>query len=140
MKVKVEADRRSEVDKLYAAKYNKMVASAKLNPRQATIVSAYVRDLLGIRMHEIESALDMAWLIALIESEGFGTDPKRGATRLLRVQQAAVDIRNEAYGHKSVDANGILQSYDGCGLEHLQARLARYGCEYDTRIEDEEKG
>lgn len=137
MKVKVNTDRRSDVDKIYDAKYNKMVALAKLNPRQATIVAAYVRDLLGIRIHEVESCVDMAWLIALIESEGYGTDPKRGATRLLRVQHAAVDIRNEAYGHKSVDANGILQSYDGCGLEHLQTRLARYGCEYDPRIGDD---
>jgi hypothetical protein len=137
MKVKVETDLRSDVDKIYDAKYNKMVSVAKLNPRQATIVKAYVRDLLGIRIHEVESCVDIAWLIALIESEGFGTDPKRGATRLLRVQQAAVDIRNEAYGHKSVDANGILRSYDGCGLEHLQTRLARYGCEYDPRIGDE---
>lgn len=139
MKVNVNTDHRSDVDKLFDAKYNKMVSVAKLNPRQATIVAAYVRDLLVIRIHEVESCVDMAWLIALIESEGFGTDPKRGAIRLLRVQQAAADIRNEAYGHKSVDANGILRSYDGCGLEHLQTRLARYGCEYDPSIGDSDE-
>ncbi len=128
MNVKVNTDHRSDVDKLFDAKYNKMVSVAKLNPRQATIVKAYVRDLLGIRIHEVESCVDIAWLIALIESEGFGTDPKRGATRLLRVQQAAVDIRNEAYGHKPVVANGILRAYVCCGLGHRQTGLARSGC------------
>lgn len=134
MKVKVNTDLRSDVDKMFDAKYNKMVATANLNPRQAAIVKAYLRDLLGIRIREVESCVDIAWLIALIESEGYGTDPKRGAKRLLRVQQAAVDIRNEAFGHTSVDANGRVQSYDGCGLEHLQTRLRRYGCEYDARL------
>ena len=40
MKVKVEKDRRSEIDKQFDAMYNKMVMAAKLNPRQENIVSA----------------------------------------------------------------------------------------------------
>jgi hypothetical protein len=134
MKVKVNTDRRSEIDKQFDAIYNKMVAAAKLNPRQENIVAAYLQKIMIMRMHEIESVLDMSWLLALIESEGFGTDPKRGATRLLRAQRAAVDIREEAYGHGCADAHGFWQSYDGCGIEHLQARLKLYGCEYNPRI------
>jgi hypothetical protein len=87
-----------------------------------------------MRIHEIESAKDMGWLLALIESEGFGTDVKRGAKRLLRVQQKCVDICNEAYGHECIDANGFWQKYDGCGLEYLQNRLARYEVEYDLAL------
>lgn len=137
MKVKVEKDRRSEVDKVFDAMYNKMVRAAKLSPMQENIVATYMRKIMGMRLHEIESVIDMSWLIALIESEGFGTDPKRGATRLLRAQRTAVDVRNEAYGHECADAHGFWHSYDGCGVEHLQTRLKRYGCEYDPRIDEE---
>ena len=87
-----------------------------------------------MRIHEIESAVDMGWLIALIEGEGFGTDVSKGATRLLRAQKNAADARNEAYGNGNIDANNFWQKYDGCGLQHLQVRLSRYGVEYDTKL------
>lgn len=93
-----------------------------------------LRSIIERRIHEIESAVDMGWLLALIESEHFGTDVKRGAKRLPRVQQKAADYRNEAYGHKCLDANGVWQKYDGCGLQHLQQRLLRHGVEYDLKL------
>ena len=130
----VKKDRRSEIDRKFDMMFNGMVAKAKLTPKQSQIVSRYLREIMGMRLHEIESARDMGWISALIESEKFGTDTKRGATRLVRVQQKCADIINEAYGHECIDANGYWQSYDGCGLEHLQQRLALHGVEYDTAI------
>jgi hypothetical protein len=137
MKVKVERDRRSDVDKAFDKIYNKMVHDAKLTPRQENIVSAYMKKIMLMRMHEIESIVDMSWMIHMIEDEGWGTDPSKGATRLLRSQTGAAAIREEAYGHECTDAHGFWNSYDGCGLEHLQTRLKRYGCEYNTRIEED---
>lgn len=134
MKVKVVKDRRGEADRKIDDLYNKMVRTAKLTPLQENTVAEYIRKILSIRMHEIESVTDMSWMASLIEGEGFGTDTNKGATRLLRAQRTASGIREEAYGHKCVDANGIYRSYDGCGLEHLQTRLKRYGVEYDARL------
>ena len=68
-----------------------------------------------------------------MEREGFGTDVSRGATRIMRAQQYAVDVCNEAYGKECINANGRIE-YDGCGLEHLQNRLAKYNIEYDTDL------
>ena len=130
----VKKDRRSEIDRKFDMMFNGMVAKAKLTPKQSQIVSRYLREIMGMRLHEIEAARDMGWLLSLIEVEHYGTDVKRGATKLLRVQQGMADIVNEAYGHDCIDANGYWQSYDGCGLEHLQQRLARHGVEYDTAI------
>ena len=134
MKVKVVKDRRGEADRKIDDLYNKMVRTARLTPLQENTVADYIRKILIIRMHEIESVTDMSWMISLIEGEGFGTDPNKGATRLLRAQRSASEIREEAYGHKCVDANGIYRDYDGCGLEHLQVRLKQYGCEYNARL------
>lgn len=133
MKAKVQLDRRTDFDKKWDALWNELVRNAKLNARQSAIVGHYLRELLGMRMHEIESACDMAWLISLIESEKFGTDVTKGAKRLIRAQQYAVDVRNEAYGSKCIDANGHID-YDGCGLGHLQVRLNRHNVEYETGV------
>ena len=134
MKAIVNMDKRSDADKKYDAMYNKMVRGARLNPMQSNVVARYLRELIGIRMNEIQSAVDMSWLLALIESENFGTDVSKGATRLLRVQAHAADVRNEAYGKGGINANGVYDEYDGCGIEHLKVRLARYGVEYDTNL------
>ena len=133
MKARVTLDKRSDFDKKWDKLWNDLVRNAKLTPIQSALVGRYLRELLGMRMGEIEAACDMAWLTALIESENFGTDVSRGAKRLLRVQQHAADVRNEAYGKKCIDANGNID-YDGCGIDHLKVRLARYGVEYNTRI------
>ena len=130
----IKKDRRSEIDRKFDMMYNGMVAKAKLTPKQSQIVAKYLREIMAMRLHEIESARDMGWLLSLIEIEHFGTDVKRGAKRLLRVQQGMADIVNEAYGHECIDANGYWQSYDGCGLERLQQRLKRHGVEYDTAL------
>lgn len=134
MKAIVKKDNRSEIDREYDTLWNKLCREANLSARQSMLVARYLRSIIERRIHEIESAVDMGWLLALIESEHFGTDVKRGAKRLPRVQQKAADLRNEAYGHKCVDANGYWQRYDGCGLEHLQQKLLRHGVEYDLRL------
>ena len=135
MKAKVNLDNRIDVDKMWDNMYNKMVRSANLSARQSMIVSKYLRDIIGLRMHEIEAAMEMSYLLALIEGEKFGTDGNRGATRLIRVQQNAVDIRNKAYGYECIDANGRL-TYDGCGLQHMKKWLERYGIEYDANLDE----
>lgn len=129
----VQLDKRSDIDKKYDKMWNDLCRNAKLTARQSTIVSYYLRELLTLRIHEVESARDMSWISALIEREGFGTDQKRGAVRLLRVQQLAADICNEAYSKECVNANGRIE-YDGCGIEHLQTRLRRHGVEYDMQL------
>lgn len=134
MKARVVMDKRGEADKKFDTLWNKLCARAKLSPMQSNLVASYLREIIGIRMHEIESAVDMAWLVALIESENFGTDVTKGAKRLMRVQQYAADVRNEAYGKGCVNANGVWDKYDGCGVEHLKVRLSRYNVEYDTAL------
>jgi hypothetical protein len=134
MKAILKKDNRNEIDREYDTLWNKLCREANLSARQSILVARYLRSIIERRIHEIESAVDMGWLLALIESEHFGTDVKRGATRLPRVQQKAADYRNEAYGHKCLDANGVWQRYDGCGLQHLQQKLLRHGVEYDFRL------
>lgn len=134
MKAKIELDRRNKTDKMYDGLWNKLCEKARLSPMQSNLVARYLREIMTMRIHEIESAVDMGWLIALIEGEKFGTDVRRGATRLMRSHQNAVDARNEGYAKGCINANGVWDKYDGCGLEHLQARLAKYGVEYDTNI------
>lgn len=135
MKARVNLDKRGEADRIWDKMWNDLVRQARLTPMQSALVSKYLRAILKLRINEIESAVDMGWLLALIESENFGTDVSKGATRLLRVQRHACEVRNEAYGKGCVDANGVWDEYDGCGLEHLKVRLARYGVDYDTKIE-----
>ncbi len=134
MKAKVELDNRCEKDKKWDILWSDMVTKAKLSFIQRQVVAKYLRELLAVRIHEVESAVDMGWIIALIESENFGTDVSRGATKLLRVQDYAANVRNEAYGHDCIDGNGHWTDYDGCGLEHLKVRLKRYNVEYETNL------
>ena len=132
MKVKVKADNRSEIDKRFDSIYNKMVRDAHLSPKQENIVATYLHKIMQMRINEIEAAVEMSYLIALIESEHFGTDKKR-ATRLYRVQAYASEAINEAYGHSCIDSAGFWNSYDGCGLERLKLRLERNGVDYDPK-------
>lgn len=133
MKVLVKADNRSDIDKRFDSVYNKMVRDAHLSPKQENIVATYLHKMMQMRINEIEGAIEMSYLITLIESERYGTDPKR-STRLYRVQSYAKDVINEAYGHSCIDSAGFWCSYDGCGLERLVQRLARSGVEYDTKV------
>ena len=132
MKVKVSADNRSEIDKRFDTIYNKMVRDAHLSPKQENIVATYLHKIMQMRINEIEAAVEMSYLISMIESEHFGTDKKR-ATRLYRVQAYAAECINEAYGHSCIDSAGFWNSYDGCGLERLKLRLERHGVEYDPK-------
>lgn len=127
----VQKDKRSDIDKKYDKMWNDLCRKAKLTARQSTLVSFYLRELLTLRIHEVEGARDMSWLASLIESEKYGT--RRGSTKLLRVHQLAADICNEAYGKECVNANGRIE-YDGCGIEHLQTRLRSHGVEYDMQL------
>lgn len=132
MKVKVKADNRSEIDKRFDTIYNKMVRDAHLTPLQENIVATYLHKITQMRINEIEAAVEMSYLIALIESEHFGTDKKR-ATRLPRVQAYAAEAINEAFGHSCIDSAGFWNSYDGCGVERLKLRLERNGVDYDLK-------
>lgn len=134
MKVKVIKDKRSEIDRKYDEMWNKLIRDANLNSRQRIIVANYLRELMALRIHEVESSVDMGWLIALIECEKFGTDVSKGAKRLMRCHQRCIDARNEAYQKGSINANGVWDKYDGCGLERLKIRLGRYGVDYDTNL------
>lgn len=132
MKVRVVKDRRCEIDRQYDEMFNKMVRDANLTARQRVIVQTYLRSIVRMRIHEIEGAVEMGYLLALIESEHFGTDPKR-STRLKRVQKQASEHIDDAYGRGCINANGFFEDYDGCGLERMKARLANYGIEYETK-------
>ena len=134
MKVRVSADNRSEIDKRFDTVYNKMVRDARLTPKQENIVATYLHKIMQMRINEVEAAIEMAYLIALVESEHFGTDVKRGAKRLHRVQAFASGVINEAFGHSCIDSAGFWNSYDGCGVERLKVRLARNGVDYDTKL------
>ena len=134
MNARVELDRRGKVAKMYDEMLNAMKRAANLNPKQFAVVSKYIRDVIGLRIHEVEAAVEMSYLISLIEGEHYGTNVGKGATKIPRVQRNAVEARNEAYGHSCIDANGNIDTYDGCGLEHLQIRLAKLGLEYETKI------
>jgi hypothetical protein len=134
MNAKIVKDRRSDIDRKFDEMYNAMVRKAKLTPYQSQIVARYLREVMGMRLHEIEAAKDMSWMISLIEGERFGTAPKRGATRLVRAQKRSAEAINEAYSHNCIDANGFWNSYDGCGLEYLKARLKTHNVDFEIVI------
>lgn len=134
----VKRDNRCEIDRRFDDRYNKMVREARLTPQQRRIVNAYMHDIMAMRLHEIRGSCDMSWLLSLIEGEGFGTDPRRGAIRLHRALDRAVAIRDEAFSQGSVDARGFWNSYDGCGYERLQARLRSYNCEYEDDVKPQD--
>lgn len=127
MKVKVELDKRSELDKKFDNLFDKMVRDANLTPKQKYIVRKYLISTIGEKVKEVEDAMNMGFWIGLIELFKFGHNKR--ATRLLRLQNYVREVVNEAYGKECFDANGLLH-YDGCGLEHLKTHLARHGVEF----------
>lgn len=133
MNVKVIKDRRSDIEKRFDEMWNKMVRDAGLNARQRVTVQAYLRSLLRIKMNEVMAAMEMSYLLALIKSEKFGTDPRK-STRLLRVQKAAAEELDDVYKKGFINANGVWDDYDGCGVDRLKARLGNYGIDYDIKI------
>lgn len=131
MKAIVNKDPRSAIDRKWDELFEELCRKARLDPKQRVLVRAYARELLGLKIHEIEGAIEMSYLAALIESEHFGTNSRRGAKRLRRVQSYAVDLINDAYGKGCIDSRGRCVSYDGCGYERLVLRLDRNGIKYD---------
>ena len=133
MNVKVVKDRRSEIEKRFDEMFNKMVRDAGLNARQRVIVQTYLRNLMRLKINEVEAVMEMSYLLALIKSEKYGTDP-RNSTRLKRVQKAAAEELDDVYQKGFINANGVWDDYDGCGIDRLKSRLANYGIDYDTKI------
>ena len=134
MKAIVNKDPRSAIDRKWDEMFEELCRKARLDPKQRALVRAYARELLGLKIHEIEGAIEMSYLISLIESEHFGTNAKYGAVRLRRVQEKATELIEDAYGKTCYDARGRHLSYDGCGYERLVLRLERHGIRYEGNI------
>lgn len=125
MKVKTELDKRGSLDKRYDLMFNKMVRDANLSPKQRMIISAYLKSILDEKIKEVENAMDMGYCIGLIEVEKFGCNKR--ATRLPKLRKYVRGVVNQAYAHETIDANGVWNNYDGCGIERLEMRLERLG-------------
>lgn len=69
--------------------WDKLCRKAGLNPKQKVLVSEYIE----AQIEETRAASEMAFSLALIESEHFGT--RLGSTRLQRVKERAKEILNE---------------------------------------------
>lgn len=69
--------------------WEKLCRKAGLNPKQKVLVSEYIDS----QIKEAQAATEMAFSLALIESEHFGT--RRGSTRLQRVKERAKQILRE---------------------------------------------
>lgn len=127
MKAKVELDKRNATDKREDRMFDKMVRDANLSPKQKYIVTRYFDVTIGEKIREVENAMNMGFWIGLIELHKYGHNKR--ATKLPNLQNYVRDVINEAYGKDCVDANGRV-CYDGCGIEHLKAHLARHGVEF----------
>ena len=134
MKAKVCLDKRADIDKKYDVLFERMVRDAALSPKQRYIVSAYLHNIIGDKIHEVENAMDMAFWLGLIELYQFGHNKR--ATRLIRLQKYVRDLLNEAYGHDCINANGEIE-YDGCGYIRLENRLKNYGIQFVDRTGEE---
>ena len=66
--------------------WEKLCRKAGLNPKQKVLVSEYIE----AQKKEAQAATEMAFSLALIESEHFGT--RLGSTRLQRVKERAKEI------------------------------------------------
>lgn len=69
--------------------WDKLCRKAGLTPKQKVLVSEYI----NAQVEEAQSATEMAFSLALIESEHFGT--RLGSTRLQRVKERARQHLNE---------------------------------------------
>lgn len=131
MNVIIQKDKRSPLDREYDDLWNKLVREANLSSMQRTLVARYLRAIISKRFAEIVDSVDMSYILALIESEHYGVNENRGATKLPRVRQKALEIREDSFSHSCVDANGHYQKYDGCGREYLANRLKQHGITYE---------
>lgn len=69
--------------------WDKLCRKAGLNPKQKVLVSEYIE----AQKEETRAASEMAFSLALIESEHFGT--RLGSTRLQRVKERAKEILDD---------------------------------------------
>lgn len=69
--------------------WNKLCRKAGLSPKQKILVSEYIDS----QIKEAQAASEMAFSLALIEGERYGT--RHGSTRLQRVKERARQILNE---------------------------------------------
>lgn len=69
--------------------WDKLCRKAGLSPKQKVLVSEYIET----QKEEAQAATEMAFSLALIESEHFGT--RHGSTRLQRVKERAKEILND---------------------------------------------
>lgn len=69
--------------------WDKLCRKAGLNPKQKILMSEYIE----VQREESRAETEMAFSLALIESEHFGT--RLGSTRLQRVKERAEQILNE---------------------------------------------
>lgn len=127
MEVLANSDRRSKEDKRYDVLFDRMVRSAKLNPRQSYIVREYLRGIVHEKIQEVEDAMSIAFLVGLIELYKFGCN--KTATRLPKLHKYVREILNDAYGHDCINANGQIE-YDNCGLARLKNRLHNHGVKF----------
>lgn len=120
-------DNRTAEDKRDDLLWTKVCRKANLNPVQQMTVSRYVDDLLRQRMTEVESAVEMGYIIALNEVLGFGEK------RIKRVQECAAANIEKAYGAMSFDGNCSVARYDGCAMQRLNNWLKGMGIEYTRK-------
>ena len=69
--------------------WDKLCRKAGLSPKQKVLVSEYIK----VQTEEAQAETEMAFSLALIESEHFGT--RLGSTRLHRVKERAKEILND---------------------------------------------
>ena len=69
--------------------WDKLCRKAGLSPKQKVLVSEYI----DAQIKEAQAATEMAFTLALIETEHFGT--RLGSTRLQRVKERAKEHLNE---------------------------------------------
>ena len=130
MKIKPKLDRRGDDDyqKIDDREWNMLCRNANLTRQQQICVGQYLDKQIKRKIREVENSVRYAALIYLRESHRFG------AIRLARANQGINRVIVDAYDRDCIDANGVLQTWDGCGLEHLEQRLKANG----INVEDEE--
>lgn len=126
MKTLAKSDKRSDMtyQKMDDDFFNKVRNLFRGNPKQMIIFSNMLAEYVQNKVQETTESTALAYSIALIDKEHFGTGEK--ATRLLRVEKEAIEILNKAYGHDCIDANGNTV-YDGCGQDYLRNALKARG-------------
>ena len=132
MKAIVNKDPRSAIDRRWDEMFEELCRKARLDAKQRYLVKAYEHEILNLKIHETEGAVEMSYMLALIQTERYGTT--QGAKRLNRVQRRAVELINDAYGKGCIDAQGRAISYDGCGFERLQNKLKSCGIQYEGDV------